>query len=47
MDHYQIEPSKYRYINNQQRKGAMENIYNAIYNYCSNDSKAIFIDGDD
>ena len=44
---YKIPSSKYIYINNTKRKGAMENDFNANHLYCSEDAISVHIDGDD
>ena len=45
--HYGINPHRYVYIENLQRKTALENIYMAAHEYCSTDSVLVNLDGDD
>ncbi len=47
MNFYNINPNRYTYVRNTQRLTALENIYRATYDYCSNDSIVITVDGDD
>lgn len=44
---YNISKEKYAYIENQNRKTALENIHDATYNFCSDDSVTMIVDGDD
>ena len=44
---YKIPHSKYVYVNNTERQGAMANDYNANHLYCSEDSIVVHLDGDD
>jgi glycosyltransferase involved in cell wall biosynthesis len=46
-DFYNISKDKYVYIENHLHKTAMENIYDAELNYCSEDSITLTLDGDD
>lgn len=44
---YGIDPDRYAYIENQDRKTALENIYIATHDYCSPDSIVLNLDADD
>jgi glycosyltransferase involved in cell wall biosynthesis len=47
LDFYNINKDKYVYVENIDRKTALENIYIATHQYCSPDSIAINLDADD
>lgn len=44
---HQINPDTYAYIENKDRKTALENIYTATHDYCSPDSVVLNLDADD
>jgi hypothetical protein len=47
LNFYNISKQKYAYISNKKHKTALENIHDATYNFCSNDSVVMIVDGDD
>ena len=47
LDFYGIEKSSFIFIENKERKTALENIYIATHSYCSTDSVAMVVDADD
>jgi glycosyltransferase involved in cell wall biosynthesis len=47
LDFYGIDPERYAYILNSERKTALENIYIGVREYCSEDSIVHIVDGDD
>lgn len=47
LNFHNIPTDKYVYIESHKRATALENIYNAIHNHCSNDSISMTVDGDD
>ena len=47
LEFYGIDPANYVYYHNQQNKGSLENVYDAIHNHCAPDSIAMVLDGDD
>jgi glycosyltransferase involved in cell wall biosynthesis len=46
-DFYQISKDSYAYVENKERKTALENIYIATHEYCSTDSIVLNLDADD
>jgi glycosyltransferase involved in cell wall biosynthesis len=46
-DFYRIDPAKFVYVHNKQRRTALENIYSAVWEHCSSDSVVVNLDGDD
>jgi glycosyltransferase involved in cell wall biosynthesis len=46
-DFYQISKDSYAYVENKERKTALENIYIATHEYCSPDSIVLNLDADD
>ena len=47
LDFYNIDKTTYAYVENKDRKTALENIYTASHDYCSPDSVAVNLDADD
>ena len=47
LDFYNIDKNTYAYVENKDRKTALENIYTASHDYCSPDSIAVNLDADD
>ena len=47
LNFYHIDKSIYIYIENNRRKAALENAYEAIHHYCSSDSISMILDADD
>ena len=47
LEHHQISPEKYVYVEADKRNTALENIYKGVHEYCSEDSIVMAVDGDD
>ena len=47
LNFHNIPKDKYAYIENHKHKTTMENIYDAVFNVCSDDSIVLIVDGDD